>query len=449
MVESWRKKTYYGPRVLIETERILNTSFPDILVCLTGPQVEMLRNLTQYLHRRSAFAQGYEKSYYLAPDNEDWVTISAIVAELEEKLMGGCVETLVTAIEAQTAVLSALMSCVCENTEHQRLLASQMPDLAGYVDNIDVTYLSTDQSDTVPITPSTDIEKCEFAQSIYYYTYQLYTETLLPFADSTSDQLVAAIVAATAFGALAGFVGIPVFILAAIVGALVAWAIEGSIANFTNWLWDNKDEIICILYNNLPNYGAAASAVSVYIDTAGDITFLDKVVLKTVLASSWHYSWIIKDQDDNGTWDASFIPGQCDACVPLPGDCAAIETCDLLDWNGGTIVCVAGRAQIQGGDSYYLLNTITAPALPAWVTLNWIPRADSGTIAKISFGVRDNVTTTEYNLKTTGNETIDIERMDYGVLPGAVVGHECQLWVKQESWYGEPVYFCLTDVDPS
>lgn len=449
MAEAWRIKRYYVPRVLIDTERVLNPQFPDTVVCLTGSQVEMLRNLTQYLKRRSTFAQGYEEDYYLAPNNTDWVTIATIVAELEKTLMGCDIQGIIDSIDAQTAVISALMQCVCAGAEYQQNLAGRLPTLDGYVNNTDVTYLSVEQTDKAPVTPGTDTEKCEFAQAVFYYTYQLYTETLLPFANSTSDNLVAAIVAATAFGALAGFVGIPVFVLAAIVGALVAWAIEGSIANFTNWLWDNKDEIVCILYNHLPDYVSAASAMAAYIDSVSEISFLDKAVLKTVLASSWHYSWIIFDQDTNGTWDASMIIGQCDSCDPLPVSCASVESCDLLDWNGGTIVCVLGRAQIQGGDSYYLLNTLVAPALPSWVTLNWIPRSTSTSTAKISFGVRDVTSGIEYNLLTTGDETVDIERMDYASLPGAVVGHECQLWVKQESWFGEPVYFCLTDIDPS
>jgi len=72
MPESWRIKKYYDKRVLIDTVRVLDPQFPSTLICLDGAELEMLRNLTQYLHWRSTFAQGYETGYYLAPDNDDW-----------------------------------------------------------------------------------------------------------------------------------------------------------------------------------------------------------------------------------------------------------------------------------------------------------------------------------------------------------------------------------------
>lgn len=449
MSENWRRKGYYTPRVLIETERVLASPFPDAIICLTGAQVEMLRNLTQYLHRRSTFAQDYKKNHYLAPNNADWVTISSIVADLEESLMSTLCEDILTTMQAQAASIEAMMLCVCHISAMQEQLISRLPDLTGYTDAALVNYLDQGQSMGAPTIPVTDTEKCEVSQAIYYYIFQMYTEKLLPFANSTADTITAALVAASTFAGLATFIGLPVALLANIVLAVVAWGIDGAIADFTNWLWDARDEMVCIYYTNLPDYDAAAVAMNAFIDADGSLSFLDKAVLKTVASSTWHMTFIVEDQQDNGTWDLSLIPGQCDTCVPLPSGCAQVEPCNLLHWNGGTIVCVSGRAQIQGGDSYYLLNTLNAPALPSWITLNWIPRSTSISTAKISFGVRDVTTGIEYNLLTTGDETVDVERMDYASLPGAVAGHECQLWIKQESWFGEPVYFCLTDVDPS
>jgi len=87
MSESWRRKSYYDPRVVIRTSFVLDPPFPDALVCLTGPQLAMLRNVTQYLHRRSTFASEYHEGYYLAPTNEEWDQLAAIVSDLEDKLM--------------------------------------------------------------------------------------------------------------------------------------------------------------------------------------------------------------------------------------------------------------------------------------------------------------------------------------------------------------------------
>lgn len=106
--DGWRRKTYYRPRVLIETGDVLDCPFPDSLVCLTGAEQSLLRNLTQYLHRRSTFASEYHESYYLAPSNEEWDALDAIIAELENKLMG-CPE-LTQLLED----IKAAAQCACE-----------------------------------------------------------------------------------------------------------------------------------------------------------------------------------------------------------------------------------------------------------------------------------------------------------------------------------------------
>ena len=112
MSESWRKKTHYATRILVESQRVINSDFKDALVCLTGGELEMLRNIAHYLERRSTFVSEYQASGYLCPDVDDWDTISAIVAQLQEKLMGCDIDLLITAIEAQTDVLDSLMQCL-------------------------------------------------------------------------------------------------------------------------------------------------------------------------------------------------------------------------------------------------------------------------------------------------------------------------------------------------
>ena len=111
MSDSWRRKTYYKPRVLISTSRVLTPQFEDGLICLTGAELEMIRNLTQYLHRRSTFAESESGTGYLTPDTADWDTIQAIVANLEEKIMG-CEELMTLFEDMLTA-----MQCVCNKTE--------------------------------------------------------------------------------------------------------------------------------------------------------------------------------------------------------------------------------------------------------------------------------------------------------------------------------------------
>jgi hypothetical protein len=73
---------------MIDTERILDPQFDDAVIYLTGAQIEMLRNVTQYLNRLDTYVSEQFLDYYLAPTVEDYDSILAIVADLEESLMG-------------------------------------------------------------------------------------------------------------------------------------------------------------------------------------------------------------------------------------------------------------------------------------------------------------------------------------------------------------------------
>ncbi|MEE9367092.1 MAG: hypothetical protein V3W44_10420 [Dehalococcoidales bacterium] len=88
MSESERRRSYRYNRVLIESARVLDPQFDDAVVYLTGAQIEMLRNVIQYLNRLDTYVTEYNPGYYIAPTVEDYDTILAIVANLEEVLMG-------------------------------------------------------------------------------------------------------------------------------------------------------------------------------------------------------------------------------------------------------------------------------------------------------------------------------------------------------------------------
>jgi hypothetical protein len=451
MSEAWRKKTFYDKRVLIETERVITSSFPSVLICLTGTELEMLRNITQYLHRRSSFAANYSKTGYLSPTNEEWDTIEALVAELEEKLMSDCLIDLIAAVNSLTSVQSAMMTCICQMSDWQRSLAGRLPDLVPYVDNNDVTYETPASTQHAPVEPGSDEEKCEFAQAVFYYTYQLYTETLLPFANSTSDTLVALIVAAAPFGAIAGWVGVPVAILAALVLGLVAWGVAGSAANFANWMWDNKGEMICILYNHFPDYTTSAAELREYIDDAETLSFLDKQVLKTVMGSAWHYSWIVKDQALNGTWDASFIEGQCDLCVLVPDECQTFAPCNLDDWDSSpeaTIVCNGQYPQVKTGYHTYTEPDTEILGYDMWVKIHWIPRGES-THATADFDVMvGEDQETQIALYPTSSKPIDVLTSDTYSFVYDGVGTPVSIRAIQAVWWFDVVWMCFYDHDP-
>lgn len=88
MGEVERRRGYAYNRVLIESERILAPEFNDAIVFLSGAQIEMLRNVSQYLNRLGTYAAEYNPGYYLVPTDEDFDDILEIVADLEETLMG-------------------------------------------------------------------------------------------------------------------------------------------------------------------------------------------------------------------------------------------------------------------------------------------------------------------------------------------------------------------------
>ncbi|MCW4048261.1 MAG: hypothetical protein NWE89_00860 [Candidatus Bathyarchaeota archaeon] len=88
MTEEDNRTAYNSERILIESARIIDPQFNDGILHITGAQIELLRNVAKYLDRRTTFVAAYEQQYYLTPDIHDWDGITAIVADLQEVLMG-------------------------------------------------------------------------------------------------------------------------------------------------------------------------------------------------------------------------------------------------------------------------------------------------------------------------------------------------------------------------
>ena len=88
MSEVERRRAYNAQRVLMSSVAVLNPTFDDGDLYFTGSQIEIMRNLMQYANRPENYAAEWEPGYYLTPDNDDWDQIQAIVADLEETLMG-------------------------------------------------------------------------------------------------------------------------------------------------------------------------------------------------------------------------------------------------------------------------------------------------------------------------------------------------------------------------
>ena len=87
MTDVLRRKRYNETRILVETLRLLEPQFGNTIVCVTGAQLELLRNLMTYANRESTFVSAYEAGYYLSPTASEWDSLRSIISDLEDKLM--------------------------------------------------------------------------------------------------------------------------------------------------------------------------------------------------------------------------------------------------------------------------------------------------------------------------------------------------------------------------
>lgn len=309
MAEYWRYKSYYSKRVLISTERIITPQFDDIIVCLTGAQLEMLRNLTQYLHRRTTFAEEETTQNYLTPTNDDWDSIQSVVSDLEDKLMGCDMDTLVAAIEALTTCVCSIQTTVTDGTP------------------LPVTTTGTELAPTlgeetsihgVGVPIGTD-DMCGLANVIVGFTFEFITETLLPFANAALDATAAAVAATTLFSVLSGGLGIGVALVTALFHGLVQYLADQSTSNIINWMFGNAQELVCVLFEGFKfgGFNTAMLSMTDYIDDSG-LPLGDRMMLKLTLTSTWFYRAMEYQVDQGDLTYNEFINYACSGCVDNP-----------------------------------------------------------------------------------------------------------------------------------
>jgi len=313
MSERWRRKTYYKPRVLIDTARVLNPQYADSLLCITGPQLEMLRNLTQYLHRRSTFVSAYDTEGYLAPTNEEWDDIQDIVAELEETLMG-C-EDFLTLMEQ----LLVQMTCVCSQVSAQERLGPVMePMVEEYLTGGEMQFVDDYGGDTV-----IDTKRCATAQLVWQLCYELMTEVIQPLQESTVDILlpVAMVLLVTWIGT--PVLGIPAGVFVGLIWNIIEAWVEGSLESVRNTIISYQHELVCAVYNGLAtDYRAAeAEAVLVIADMAG-LSPIDKIVVHTLFAP-WAIALAALAWNNQTAWATSNVES---------GYCADCDIIEGVDW---------------------------------------------------------------------------------------------------------------------
>lgn len=302
MSETWRVKHYYIPRVIISTQDVLECPYPDSMVCLTGAQLVMLRNLTQYLHRRSTFASEYRKSDYLAPSNAEWDALETVVADLEENLMG-CPE------------IVAKLQCICD-----AILALQTIDdlpvdsvLPGQPLHDDyVSPVVGGHGDPPPgweTWSAWDVQKCKAAQKLFDDV----VEVMQKIAVVAAYGGVVTVVALLATFVLSAIVP-PLAIVALAATALATLGITAIQSEAQQWIELHKQNLVCCVFD-APNAAAARIALESYIDANWDIGGSPAVLL-------YMLNYYVLSNVFDGTmpgyanWEGMYSAAYCESCVP-------------------------------------------------------------------------------------------------------------------------------------
>jgi hypothetical protein len=277
--------------------------------CLPKDGAEALLRIAPYLQREVTFVhQILNPDFFEGPTTSEMDAIDALIAETKGALMSGC------GMDDLIAVMEELRDCVCNLSTQQQTSAGSLPDTGGWEDDSSVTRDAPDDSWADYTPPLANAARCEMAQAIYWWWYDVQVNQIFPVLDQGADALTAAIVAASLFADIAVFAGIPVATLASMVVAAVNAGFGASISALTTWIFESKEEIVCAYYQALPDLKAASAAVKEFIDGETQLSFLERVMAKVFYCSTWHMSYIIKDQETKGTWNSYIDSGYCSVC---------------------------------------------------------------------------------------------------------------------------------------
>lgn len=303
MSEEWRRKKYYRTRVLIPVDECLESEFGDCLVCLTGGQLNLVRNLLLYAERRSTFVSEYHEQYYLAPSAEEWDSLQELVSDLEGNLMD---------CEQFTTDLQEILDWV-------RLQAA-LPG-GSFSEDEEAAFPYTDEIEDDELTPAEE-EACAIAQLWFEWGYQTITESVLPATRWGFDYLIPALTAfiATAIGGPAAGAG--VWVLAEFIQEIMEIGYRGAETNLVNWMDTNKEDIVCVLFKMLVENGYASAiwqrVEDLVIDPAEDISYGDKLML-SLFMGTWAGGNASRAFEAETEWATSNVEeGYCDECPELP-----------------------------------------------------------------------------------------------------------------------------------
>jgi len=421
MVESWRKKRYYTPRITIPVSIMTETELTGKLVCLSGPQLAILLSLLGYADRRITWVSTYYDDYYLTPTNEEWDTIQALIADLEDTLMSDCVTPLVEALEGINTTLASLVTAMGPMEAELTSIAGNVGDLLGPLQcicakdtNLSITnVISPDWPDypdaekvfgwgtelpVATIPALVDEEACALAQCVYQAGFELVTEVFLPIFGAGYGDLLPA--AAAAIAVFTGGVTLPIVIgVYALTDLLqelgeIAW--EAAEANLINWMFTHKQDIVCELYNNIKVGGTGTqiwqSVADDIVAPAVDLSAGDKVLVNFWFGIIGNYAARIA-QTLNSTWYQS-VPeaGFCEACEEPPtigSDWVAVPVSEeqgeiSLEHPAGsywTVACFEHAAPAGFTVVGLLVEVVSASGTCEYKWMNGVTEGCSGTVS--------------------------------------------------------------------
>jgi hypothetical protein len=300
MTESWRRKKYYAPRVLLDVDRLLSPPFEDVLVCLSASQVYMVRNLMQYLHRTSTFVKEYHQGYYLCADDDDYDDIQAIVSDLEDKLMN-CSDI--------TDLLQEIADCACAAARVDWPAGGVLDGQRDYDDYIsEVESGVGDPPEEFADWDEWTEYKCMAAQKIVDDLTDLGERMEVWY--STGAVITFSVFQTLVLGTS---IAPPVALVIAIVGILAAAGTGLAMIAFQNWLEDNKQDLVCIIHLS-DTVAAARSGILNYIDENWDLA-----IGKPFGEHLFSYDLLSKAYDGGLDVDG-YSADYCATCSYLEGD---------------------------------------------------------------------------------------------------------------------------------
>jgi hypothetical protein len=376
MSESWRRRNYYRPRVLIGASDTLENPYPGGLFWLSGADLNIIRNLLQYATRRANWVSEYHEQFYLVPDVDDWDTLQAIVAELEETLMAQ------QDIEGALLEIASQIQCICSALQSTASM-TQPPD-EGYTEQPyydDYTSpVVEDEGDPPGEFPTWDAwrtMKCKAAQKVI--------DDVGSSVIQMGEKLAGGIL--ITFSVINGLlllsvISIPVSIVSEVVTVLVALGATMAFSTIAGWLADNKQSLVCAIYT-APTASAARAAVLAAINDNWDCGAGKQIVvdLFNYRVLSDVFDGTVRNYDE---WEGGYSDEFCAYCEELPPP----EGFDFeFEWppcpNGyfwGCGVCWNGHLNWNGtidpGDQEYILTGVLYTYIDVWC--DWYSCFDTG-----------------------------------------------------------------------